>query len=123
VGAERTGSDSRGVAVREFKMAVGYDTTDYLLFVDRKAVGVIEAKKEGTTLTGVEPQSAKYTSGLPDGVSAILRPLPFAFESTGIETRFTKWFRCRSGQRSCDGGRESPRGSNCDLRGEVRGGA
>jgi type I restriction enzyme R subunit len=82
----------RGVAVREFKMADGYESTDYLLFVDRKAVGVIEAKKAGTTLTGVEWQSAKYTSGLPDGVSALVKPLPFAFESTGIETRFTNGF-------------------------------
>ena len=39
---------------------------DYLLFVDGRAVGVVEAKKEGETLTGVEWQSAKYVDGLPD---------------------------------------------------------
>ena len=39
---------------------------DYLLFVDQKAAGVVEAKKVGETLTGVEWQSAKYVDGLPD---------------------------------------------------------
>jgi type I restriction enzyme R subunit len=81
-----------GVAVREFKMSGGYDSADYLLFVNRQAVGVIEAKKAGTTLTGVEWQSAKYASGLPDNISALVKPLPFAFESTGVETRFTNGF-------------------------------
>jgi len=41
----------RGVAVREFPLQTG--EADYLLFVDRKAVGVVEAKPEGTTLSGV----------------------------------------------------------------------
>lgn len=82
----------RGVAVREFKMADGYEAADYLLFVDRRPVGVIEAKPEGTTLTGVEWQSAKYTQGLPQDINALTRPLPFAYESTGVETRFTNGF-------------------------------
>ena len=47
----------RGVAVREFPMIKSHGDADYLLFVDRKAVGVIEAKKKGSTLTGVEWQS------------------------------------------------------------------
>ncbi len=81
-----------GVAVREFKMSGGYDAADYLLFVNRRAAGVIEAKKAGSTLTGVEWQSSKYTKGLPDGISALEKPLPFAFESTGVETRFTNGF-------------------------------
>src|SRR5437016_5414305 len=68
----------RGVAVREFRLAPGHGTADYLLFVDRQAVGEVEAKPEGSTLTGVEWQSAKYTTGLPDNVSALARPLPFA---------------------------------------------
>lgn len=78
----------RGVAVREFVMRDGY-TADYLLFADRQAVGVIEAKKEGQPLTGVEWQTAKYAERLPEGVSALVVPLPFLFESTGVETRFT----------------------------------
>ena len=44
-------SASMGVAVREFPMAQGF--TDYLLFVGGKAVGVVEAKPVGTTLSGV----------------------------------------------------------------------
>ena len=55
---------ARGVAVREFPLKTGF--ADYLLFVDRKAIGAVEAKKEGTPLTGVEPQSAKYGEGLPE---------------------------------------------------------
>ena len=83
---------SRGVAVREFPMVHGHGDADYLLFVDRKAVGVIEAKKKGSTLTGVEWQSAKYTTGLPDNVPALMNPLAFVYESTGLETRFTSAF-------------------------------
>jgi type I restriction enzyme R subunit len=60
------------------------------LFVDRKAAGVIEAKKEGETLTGVAWQSSKYLDGLPHGLQpAVEGPLPFAYQSTGTETRFT----------------------------------
>ncbi|MBK8163556.1 MAG: DEAD/DEAH box helicase family protein [Gammaproteobacteria bacterium] len=79
----------RGVAIREFPLKTGHGEADYLLYVDGKAAGVIEAKKEGLTLTGVEIQSAKYTQGLPDGLPAWKKPLPFAYQSTGVETRFT----------------------------------
>jgi type I restriction enzyme R subunit len=79
----------RGVAIREFPLKSGHGFADYLLYVDGKAAGVIEAKKAGTSLTGVEIQSEKYTSGLPDGLPAYVRPLPFCYESTGTETRFT----------------------------------
>ena len=83
-------SASRGVAVREFVLTPPHGKVDYLLFVDGNAIGVVEAKKEGATLTGVEWQNAKYVEGLPDEVpSALEGPLPFAYESTGIETRFT----------------------------------
>jgi len=80
---------SRGVAVREFPMSKGHGTADYLLFVDGKVAGEIEAKKAGTPLIGVEWQSSKYVSGLPEGIPAFLTPLPFAYESTGVDTRFT----------------------------------
>ena len=56
---------SRGVALREFPLNPGYGFADYLLYIDGKAAGVIEAKKEGATLTGVEVQSARYAQGLP----------------------------------------------------------
>ena len=57
---------SQGVAVREFPLKTG--SADYLLFVDRKAAGVIEAKPFGATLGGVDWQSDKYTIGLPDNL-------------------------------------------------------
>jgi type I restriction enzyme R subunit len=80
---------ARGVAIREFPLKSGHGFADYLLYVDGKAAGVIEAKKEGVTLTGVETQSDKYTKGLPDGLPRWHNPLPFAYQSTGAETRFT----------------------------------
>jgi type I restriction enzyme R subunit len=78
----------RGIAVREFQMKSGFGSADYLLYLDRKAVGAVEAKPEGT-LTGVEAQSAKYAAGLPDNLPAYTRPLPFLFESNGTVTFYT----------------------------------
>ncbi|MBI4996863.1 MAG: DEAD/DEAH box helicase family protein [Rhodocyclales bacterium] len=80
---------SRGVALREFPLDGGFGFADYLLYVDGKAAGVIEAKKQGATLTGVESQSSRYASGLPSSLPAWRRPLPFLYESTGVETHFT----------------------------------
>ena len=79
---------SRGIAIRNFSMKSGFGFADYLLYVDRKAIGAVEAKAEGT-LTGVEAQSAKYGAGLPDNLPAFARPLPFLFESNGKVTYFT----------------------------------
>jgi len=79
----------RGVAVREFPMKKGHGEADYLLFADGAAIGAIEAKREGTALTEVEIQTAKYSEGVPDAVPAPRRPLPFLYQSTGVETRFT----------------------------------
>lgn len=76
----------QGVVVREFPLDTGY--ADYLLFVDQKAVGVIEAKAEGITLAGVADQAADYTVGLPANIPHVSLPLPFMYESTGIETFF-----------------------------------
>ena len=84
---------SEGVACREVVMKAGHGRADYLLYVNRKVVGVIEAKPEGTTLSGVEWQSAMYATGLP--AEAQLRAvtvegrLPFVFEASGSETHFT----------------------------------
>ena len=80
---------SKGVAVREFPLKSGHGHADYLLYVNQKAAGVVEAKPEGFTLTGVEVQSEKYSTGLPDILPVYRRPLPFLYESTGVETRFT----------------------------------
>lgn len=78
---------AKGVAVREFPLKTGF--ADYLLFVERKAIGVLEAKAEGTTLRGVTHQSQKYSAGLPDKMTPWHNPLPYLYESTGIETIFT----------------------------------
>ena len=78
-----------GVAIREFPLEQGHGFADYLLYLNGKAAGVIEAKKQGVTLSGVEPQSDKYGKGLPDALPAWVRPLPFGYQSTGAETRFT----------------------------------
>ena len=78
---------SRGIALREVPLKSG--TCDYLLLVDRKAVGVIEAKKAGTLLSGVAEQSGHYAANLPDLIQAAVEgPLPFLYESTGVETYF-----------------------------------
>lgn len=56
---------ARGVVIRNFPLVQGRGFADYLFYVDGKAAGVIEAKREGATLTGVEIQSAKYSGGFP----------------------------------------------------------
>ncbi len=80
-------SAGRGIALREAPLKSG--TCDHLLLVDRVAVGIIEAKKQGTLLSGVAEQSGHYAENLPDFIqSASSGPLPFIYESTGVETFF-----------------------------------
>ncbi len=78
-----------GIAIREFNTDVG--VADYVLFVDKKAVGIIEAKREeeGVRLTTVEEQSFQYAKSK----LRLLNndPLPFVYESTGEITRFTDY--------------------------------
>lgn len=85
-----------GVAVREVVMAPGHGRVDYLLYVDKRVVGVIEAKPEGTTLSGVEWQSAMYATGLPEAHAkravTVEERLPFVFEASGTETHFTNGY-------------------------------
>jgi type I restriction enzyme R subunit len=87
---------AEGVACREAVMKTGHGRADYLLYVDKQVVGVIEAKPEGTTLSGIEWQSAMYATGLPP--EAQLRSvtidgrLPFVFEASGTETHFTNGY-------------------------------
>ncbi len=76
----------RAVAVREFALAGGF--ADYLLIVDRKAIGVVEAKAVGTTLSGITYQAQVYSAGLPAHLKAWYLPLPFLYQSTGVETTF-----------------------------------
>jgi type I restriction enzyme R subunit len=74
------------IAVREFKLRRGHGFVDYMLFLDGKPVGVCEAKPSGFSLTSVEVQTAKYIDGLPPELDAPIKPLPFAYISTGDET-------------------------------------
>lgn len=82
-------SASKGVAVREYQTDVG--PADYVLFLDRKPVGIIEAKREdeGHRLTVVEDQSSNYANAKLKYLNN--DPLPFVYESTGTITRFTDY--------------------------------
>ena len=77
-----------GIAVREYQTDAG--PADYVLFADRKPVGVIEAKPEewGQKITTVEDQSGAYAAAELKWVTH-QEPLPFIYESTGVVTRFT----------------------------------
>jgi len=75
-----------GIALREVPLKSG--CCDYLLLVDRKPVGVIEAKEEGTLLSGVAEQTAHYAVNLPVFFKVTRDELPFLYESTGVETFF-----------------------------------
>lgn len=81
-------NDGTGQAVREYQTDVG--PADYVLFVDKKAIGVIEAKPEdwGQKITTVEEQSGGYAAAKLKWVNN-KEPLPFIYESTGVITRFT----------------------------------
>ena len=78
---------SKEIAVREYQTNVG--PADYVLFVDRKPVGIIEAKREeeGYRLTVVEEQSKDYANAKLKYLNK--DPLSFVYESTGVITRFT----------------------------------
>jgi type I restriction enzyme R subunit len=78
-----------GVAVTEYQTDVG--PADYVLFVDGKPVGIIEAKAEekGFQLIQAEIQSKDYADSKLKHLNN--EPLPFVFESTGALTRFTDY--------------------------------
>lgn len=78
-----------GIAVREYQTDIG--PADYVLFVDKKPVGVIEAKKEeeGFRLTTHEEQSRDYAESKLKYLNN--DPLPFVYESTGEVTHFTDY--------------------------------
>jgi len=84
--SRNVGNSYPGIAIREFNTNVG--PVDYALFANRKAIGVIEAKPTGSTLCGVAEQTAKYIRNFPENIPHISSPLPFAYESTDVETYF-----------------------------------
>jgi type I restriction enzyme, R subunit len=78
-----------GVSIQEFKLKPGHGCADYLLLVDGRAVGILETKKKGFPLGGVEVQAQKDSEGLPDTLEAPCMPLPFCYLSTGKVTKCT----------------------------------
>lgn len=76
-----------GVAVQEYKTDVG--PADYVLFVDGKPCGVIEAKREeeGHKLNVHEDQTEGYAKAKLKHLNNA--PLPFVYISTGEVTKFT----------------------------------
>ena len=90
-------SSTLGVAVREFPTSTG--PVDYVLFVDGKPVGVVEAKRDelGESITDVENQSGRYANSKFKWVKTNYS-IRFAYEATGKIVRFTDYadIKCRS---------------------------
>jgi type I restriction enzyme R subunit len=81
--------ESLGVAVREMDTATG--PADYMLFIDGKACGIIEAKREGALLGHVAEQSGRYATSTLTHLQRAAnddQPLPFLYEATNHEIRF-----------------------------------
>ncbi|MFT5131289.1 MAG: type I restriction enzyme R subunit [Rhodothermales bacterium] len=80
--------DGEGQAIREYVTNAG--RADYVLFVDQKPVGVIEAKRDtlGQNLTLAEGQTEGYAAAKLKWVHQT-EPLPFLYQATGVITRFT----------------------------------
>ena len=78
----------RGIAAREYPTDTG--PADYLLFVDRTPIGVIEAKRdeEGHKLSAHEPQTARYANARLKWRKDAA-PLRFLYEATGQILWFT----------------------------------
>jgi len=76
-----------GVAVKEYSTDVG--PADYVLFVEGKPCGLIEAKREeeGHRMVVHESQSEDYANAKLKHLKN--EPLPFVYISTGEVTRFT----------------------------------
>ena len=79
-----------GIAVRHLETSDGKEA-DYVLFIDAKPVGIIEAKKitEGHHLLSVHEQSYHYATTALKHLNN--DPLPFVYESTGEKTIFTDY--------------------------------
>ena len=84
--SEHNTAAALGVAVREYPLKAD-QRADYLLFINGAAVGVIEAKPEGTTLSGALQQAQRYRASVPDNLRSFAG-FPFSYASTGIETYF-----------------------------------
>lgn len=77
------------VAIRE-GLLKGNLEADYFLFINGKAVGVLEAKREEINISSniVSEQAITYAKSVPDCYQAWQKPLPFLFKSNGKEIEF-----------------------------------
>ncbi|WP_287086767.1 DEAD/DEAH box helicase family protein [Mesorhizobium sp.] len=75
-----------GIAVREFQTTSG--PVDYALFVGRKLCGVVEAKPEGTTLSGFSDQAERYIHDMPAHLVRNEGQVRFEYVASGTETLF-----------------------------------
>lgn len=77
------------VAIRE-GLLKGNLEADYFLFINGKAVGVLEAKREEVDISSdmVSEQVMTYAKSVPNCYQAWLCPLPFLYKSNGKEVAF-----------------------------------
>ena len=80
---------STAVAIREGLLKSNLEA-DYFLFINGKAVGVLEAKREETDAFSsiVCEQAALYARSVPNIYQTYQKPLPFIFTSNGKELYF-----------------------------------
>ncbi len=81
--------DSRAVAVRE-TLLKGNKEADYVLFLDGKAIAILEAKRHEIQLDNQSliHQAESYAYNLPFWVCSYSSPVPFVFLSNGIEIAY-----------------------------------
>jgi len=87
---------STGDAISSGPTAVCEETgstgrADYVLYLDGKACGIVEAKRSDHSLEGVQEQSASYAAfrRWEDPATCWQNPLPFRFEANGRQIQFT----------------------------------
>ncbi|MCQ2351421.1 MAG: DEAD/DEAH box helicase family protein [Paludibacteraceae bacterium] len=80
---------SNAIVVREGLLA-GNLEADYFIFLDGKAVGVLEAKREEVNIDTlvVSEQAELYVRSVPNYYKTYSNPLPFIYKSNGKELRF-----------------------------------
>lgn len=80
---------STAVAIREGRLKSNLEA-DYFLFINGKAIGVLEAKREETDAfsSKVCEQAALYARSVPNIYQTYQKPLPFIFTSNGKELYF-----------------------------------
>lgn len=76
----------QGVAVREFRTGSG--PVDYALFVGRTLCGVVEAKADGTTLSGFADQAERYIHDMPEQLVRRDGQVRFEYVASGTEILF-----------------------------------